>query len=116
MDMKNQINMFINLGFVLLHPTNDDEMTKKKKVYIWKLIYIRKIQIVQNTAQLSSKGKFNQPPLFLIHWNFGNNQGEYTLNQLSKWGLNPWIRYLREKFLLKTNLISKEKKHVKLLK
>ncbi len=41
MDIKNQINMFINLGFVLLHPTNDDEMTKKKKslhlkTYIYK--------------------------------------------------------------------------------
>ncbi len=33
-DMNNQINMFINLIFVLLHMTNDNEMTPKKKVYI----------------------------------------------------------------------------------
>ncbi len=25
------------------------------------------IQIVQKTMQLSSKGRFNQPPLFFIH-------------------------------------------------
>ncbi len=31
------------------------------------------IQIVQNITQLSSKGRFNHPPLFLIHWIFESN-------------------------------------------
>jgi hypothetical protein len=59
----------MNLGFVLLHTTNDDEMTPKKKLHLNFLLFldIYRIEIVQNTAQLSSKGRFNQPILFLIH-------------------------------------------------
>jgi hypothetical protein len=57
-------NAIINLGFTLLCTTSDDEMTKKKKGLhlknlLFSCIYIYKIQIVQNTAQLSSKGTFN---------------------------------------------------------
>jgi len=61
---------------MLLCTTNDNEMTKKKKGFTFENFVISdmyRIQIVQNTAQLSSKGRFNQPPLFLIHWNFGSN-------------------------------------------
>jgi len=60
---------------MLLHTTNDDEMTKENKGLHLKILLfsnIYKIQIVQKTAQLS-KGRFNQPPLFLIHWNSGSN-------------------------------------------
>jgi len=73
-----------NLGFVLLCSISDNEMTKKKgggglhlKILLFSYIYIYiyRNQIVQNTAQLSSKGRFNQPPLFLIHWTFGSNWG-----------------------------------------
>jgi hypothetical protein len=53
----------IKLGSANLHTNSDNEMTKKKKVYIWNFcyfqIYIYRIQIVQNTAQLSSKGRFD---------------------------------------------------------
>jgi len=31
----------INLGFLLPHITSDDEMTQKKKVYIWKFYYFQ---------------------------------------------------------------------------
>jgi hypothetical protein len=57
----------INLGFMLQRTTNDNEMTKIKKVYILLFSDIYKIQIVQKIARLSSKGRFNQPSLFLIH-------------------------------------------------
>jgi hypothetical protein len=61
---------------MLLHITSDDEMTQKKRglhlksllfscIYIY--IHTHRTQILQNIAQLSSKGRFNQPPLFLIH-------------------------------------------------
>jgi hypothetical protein len=49
---------------------NDNEMTKKEKgLYLKTLLFsdIYKIQIVQNTTQLSSKGRFYQTPMFLIH-------------------------------------------------
>jgi hypothetical protein len=52
----------INLGFMLPHTTNDDEMTQKKKGLCLKFLLfsdIYWIQIVQKTAQLSSKGRFN---------------------------------------------------------
>ncbi len=58
----------INLGSALLHTTNDNEMTKKKTgLHLKTLLFLNiyRIQIVQNTTQLSSKGRFNQPPLFL---------------------------------------------------
>jgi hypothetical protein len=66
-------NQVLNLGYTLLHSTSDGEM--KKKIHLKKNLfsYIYKIQIVQNIAQLSSKGSFNHPPLFLIHLNFGSN-------------------------------------------
>jgi len=56
----------INLGS-LQHTTSDNEMTKIKKVYILLFSDIYKIQIVQKIVRLSSKGRFNQPSLFLIH-------------------------------------------------
>jgi hypothetical protein len=66
--------MFINLGSELLHITSDNEMTKINKcLHLKKKTDIYRIQIAQNTAQLSSKGRFNQSPLFLIHWSFGSN-------------------------------------------
>jgi uncharacterized membrane protein len=61
------------LGFVLLHTTKNHEMTKKKQkqkcLHLKTLLFsdLYRIQIVQKTTQLSSKGRFNQPPLFLIH-------------------------------------------------
>jgi hypothetical protein len=47
---------------MLPHTTNDDEMTQKKKGLCLKFLLfsdIYWIQIVQKTAQLSSKGRFN---------------------------------------------------------
>jgi hypothetical protein len=63
---------FINLGYVLLCTTSDK---KNKGLHLKTLLFssIYRIQIVQNTTQLSSKGIFNQPPLFLIHWSSGSN-------------------------------------------
>jgi hypothetical protein len=62
---------------MLLHTINDDEMIKNGGggLHLKTLLfsYIYRIQIVQNTTQLSSKGRFNQPPLFLIHWYLGSN-------------------------------------------
>jgi hypothetical protein len=58
------------LGFVLLHTTKDHEMTKKQKgLHLKTLLFsdLYRVQIVQKTTQLSSKGTFNHPPLFLIH-------------------------------------------------
>jgi hypothetical protein len=60
----------------MLDITSDDETTKKKRglhlktllfscIYIY--IYTHRTQILQNIAQLSSKGRFNQSPLFLIN-------------------------------------------------
>jgi hypothetical protein len=52
------------LGFALLYTTtSEDEMTKKRKkglhLKILLVLNIYKIQIVQNIAQLSSKGRLN---------------------------------------------------------
>jgi hypothetical protein len=48
---------------------------KKKGLHLKILLFwdIYQIQIVQNIVQLSSIRRFNQTPLFLIHWNFGSN-------------------------------------------
>ncbi len=53
----------------------------------------------------------NGEPL-LKHYDLAkiNRVKKKTLNQLNKWGLNPSIRYLKEKFLLETSLISKKNK------
>jgi hypothetical protein len=69
----------INLGSALLRTTNVNEMTPKKKnkksLHLKFLLFsdIYRIQIVQNIAQLSSKGRFDLSPLFLNHWNFESN-------------------------------------------
>jgi hypothetical protein len=51
------------LGFALLYTTSDDEMTKKERkgLHLKTLLFLNiyNIQIVQNIAQLSSKGRFN---------------------------------------------------------
>ncbi len=44
----------------------------KKRVYIWKLCFIY-IYIYIYISQLPSKERFNQSPMFLIHWNFGSS-------------------------------------------
>jgi len=63
------------LGFALLHSTSHEEMTKNKKtkkqkkgLHLRTLLFldIYRIQILQNIAQLSSKGGFNQSSFFLI--------------------------------------------------
>jgi len=67
--LRINISLFY-LGSTLLHTIRDNEMTKKKGVlHLKNLLFsnIYRIQIVQNIVQLSSKGGFNQPPLFLIH-------------------------------------------------
>jgi hypothetical protein len=64
------------LGSMLLSITSDNKMTKKNKgAHLKTLLFldIYRIQILQNITQLSSKGRFNQSSLFLIHWNFGSN-------------------------------------------
>jgi hypothetical protein len=58
------------MGSMLLRTINDDEIVKGNKgLHLKNLLFldIYRIQIVQNTTQLSSKGIFIQPPLFLIH-------------------------------------------------
>jgi hypothetical protein len=55
------------VGFALLRPISDDEMTQKKKdlhlkTLLFSDIYI--IQIVQSTGQLSSKGDLISHPYF----------------------------------------------------
>jgi hypothetical protein len=55
---------------MFLGTTNDNDMTKKiKDLHLKTLLFLNiyKIQIVQNADQLLSKGRFNQPPFFLIH-------------------------------------------------
>jgi len=51
------------MGFALLCTTSNDEMTKQQKRFTLEIFvilkYIDRIQIVQKTAQLSSKGRFN---------------------------------------------------------
>ncbi len=60
----------IQLGLNVATHYSDDEMKKEKKGLHLKTLlfsYMYRIQIVQNIAQLSSKGRFNQPLMFLIH-------------------------------------------------
>jgi hypothetical protein len=61
------------LGFALLHSTSHDEMTKNKKtkkqkkgLHLRTLLFldIYRIQILQNIAQLSSKGDLINHPFF----------------------------------------------------
>ncbi len=66
------LRLLPNLGSILLDNTSGDEMSKIKikiGLYLKFLLFsdIYKIQIVQNNVQLSSKVRFNQSPLFLIH-------------------------------------------------
>jgi len=48
---------------------------QKKGLHLRTLLFldIYRIQILQNIAQLSSKGGFNQSSFFLILWKFGSN-------------------------------------------
>jgi len=64
---------FVYLSFALLRTTSDDERTKKR-VYIWKLCYFQ-IYIGFKFYKILPNWNigFNQPPLFLIHWNLGSN-------------------------------------------
>jgi len=52
---------------MLLCITNDNEITKNKKGLHLKTLLFSDIYKIQNISQLSSKGRFTQPPLFLIH-------------------------------------------------
>jgi len=67
------------LGSALLHTTSDDEMKKKKKkglhlkTLLFQYIYI--IQIVQNIAQLSSKGRFDLATLVFNSLKFWKQLG-----------------------------------------
>jgi len=47
---------------------------RNKDLYLKTLLVldIYRIQILQNIVQLSSNGRFNESPLFLIHWKFEN--------------------------------------------
>jgi len=58
-----------------MHYQWDEWQKWNKGLHLKTLLFsdIYRIQIVQNITQLSSKGRFNQPLLFLIHWNFGSN-------------------------------------------
>ncbi len=64
-EFQDSIPIF-NLGSALLCTS---KKTKKKGLHLKTLLFsdIHRIQIVQNIAQLSSKGRFNLSSMFLIH-------------------------------------------------
>jgi hypothetical protein len=99
----------------LLRTTNHDKLIKRKSgftfenfvIFIYIYIYIYIIQIVQKNRPIIIQGDIWLTTFIFNSLKFWKQLGWIDIN---KWGLNPWIKYLREKFLLETSLISKEKK------